>query len=74
MIYIDDCNKFCCVYLLHSKVEALNVFKTYKAKVENQLNKKIKILRLDRGGDYVYSTFFEFCAFHGIIHKTILLI
>jgi transposase InsO family protein len=49
------------VYLLKSK-EALHYFKTYKAKVENQLERKIKRLRSDRGGEY-------FCVEHGIIHE-----
>nr|GEY61691.1 Pol polyprotein [Tanacetum cinerariifolium] len=37
-------SKFCYVYLINTKDEALNMFKTYKAEVENQLDKKIKIL------------------------------
>ncbi|GJR32293.1 pol polyprotein [Tanacetum coccineum] len=40
--FIDDCSKFCYVYLINTKDEALNMFKTYKAEVENQLDKKIK--------------------------------
>ena len=68
--FIDDCNKYCYVYLSNSKNEALNMFKTYKAKVENQLEKKIKILRSIRGGVYESTTFSNFCALHGIIHKT----
>ena len=47
--FIDDCSKFCYVYLLHTKDEALEMFKKYKAEVENQLEKRIKILRSDRG-------------------------
>ncbi|GJZ23366.1 pol polyprotein [Tanacetum coccineum] len=45
-------NKFCYMYLINTKDEALNTFKTNKAEVENQLDKKIKILRSDRGGEY----------------------
>jgi hypothetical protein len=48
---IDDASRYCYVYLLETKDEALNYFKTYKAKVENQLEKKIKHFRSDRGGD-----------------------
>jgi hypothetical protein len=33
-------------------VKALDAFKTYKMKVERQLEKKIKIVRSDRGGEY----------------------
>jgi uncharacterized protein (UPF0305 family) len=44
MIMIDDTSRYCYVYLLKTKDEALNCFKTYKAEVENQLEKKIKRL------------------------------
>ncbi|KAL6344924.1 hypothetical protein AAG906_006685 [Vitis piasezkii] len=37
--------------------------------IENQLNKKIKVLRSDRGGEYE-SPFVDICAQHGIIHET----
>ncbi|KAL6333744.1 hypothetical protein AAG906_028930 [Vitis piasezkii] len=37
--------------------------------VENQLSKKIKAIRSDRGGEYE-SPFEEFCLEHGIIHQT----
>jgi hypothetical protein len=44
MIMIDDASRYCYVYLLKTKDETLNCFKTYKAKVENQLKKKINVL------------------------------
>jgi hypothetical protein len=47
MTLIDDANRFCYVYLLKIKDEALNCFKIYKAEVETQLEKKIKRLRSD---------------------------
>ena len=68
--FIDDCSKYCYVYLLHSKDEALNSFKTYKAEVENQLEKKIKVIRSDRGGEYESAAFSNFCAQYGIVHQT----
>jgi hypothetical protein len=40
--FIDDSTRFCYVYLLKSNDEALHYFKTYKAEVENQLERKIK--------------------------------
>ena len=66
--FIDDCTRFCHVYLLKSKDEALHYFKIYKAEVENQLEKNIKRLRTDRGGEYFSNDFSEFCVEHGIIH------
>jgi hypothetical protein len=32
--------------------KTLNAFKTYKVEVEKQKEKKIKIVRSDRGGEY----------------------
>ena len=57
------------MYLLRNKDEALESFIHYKKEVENQLNKKIKFLRSDRGGEYE-SPFGEFCSQHGIVHQT----
>ena len=66
--FIDDNTRYCYVYLLKSKDEAIDKFILYKAEVENQLNKKIKRVRSDRGGEYV-SPFGELCAKSGIIHE-----
>ena len=43
MTFIDDCTRFCYVYLLKTKDEALHYFKVYKAEVENQLEKKSSV-------------------------------
>ncbi|KAK1686029.1 hypothetical protein QYE76_046877 [Lolium multiflorum] len=69
MTLIDDATRFCYVYLLRTKDEALDYFKIYKAEVENQLERKIKRLRSDRGGEYFPKIFDEFCEEHGIIHE-----
>jgi transposase InsO family protein len=69
MTFIDDYTRFCYVYLLKTKDEALHYFKACKAEVENQLERKIKRLRSDRGGEYFSSEFTEFCMEHGIIHE-----
>jgi transposase InsO family protein len=57
------------VYLLKSKDEALHYFMTYKAEAKNQLERKIKRLRSDCGGEYFLSGFSDFCVEHGIIHE-----
>src|SRR6266542_3487332 len=69
MTLIDDSSRFCYVYLLKTKDEALDYFKMYKAEVENQLDRKIKRVRSDRGGEYFSNEFDLFCAEHGIIHE-----
>ncbi|GJT91176.1 retrovirus-related pol polyprotein from transposon TNT 1-94 [Tanacetum coccineum] len=59
---------YCYVYLLKSKDEAIDKFVLYKNEFKNQLGKKIKVIRSDRGGEYV-SPFAELCAQHGIRHE-----
>ena len=43
------------MYLIKRKDETLEKFVLYKAEVENLFNKKIKLIRSDRGGEYVTS-------------------
>jgi len=65
--FIDDYSRYTKVYLIKCKDEAFDVFLTYKAEVENQLNKKIKRIRSDRGGEYVL--FNDYCVREDIIHE-----
>ena len=51
--FIDDDSRFTRVYLLRNKDETFDMFLSYKAKVENQLDKKIKRIRFDIGGEYL---------------------
>ena len=57
--FIDDFSRF--IYVLRNKDESFDMFKRYKTEVENQRNRKIKILRSDRGGEYFPNEFFMFC-------------
>ena len=59
----------CSVYLLKHKDDTFNMFKIYKAEVDNQFGKKIKILRSDKGGEYFPKDFNAFCEENGIIHE-----
>jgi len=61
MTLIDDCTRFCYIYLLKSKDEALHYFKIHKAEVENQLEKKIKRVRSYCGGEYFSNLFTSLC-------------
>ena len=49
---IDDFSRRCWLYFLKHKSEALEVFKEWKAQVENEANERIKRLRTDRGGEF----------------------
>ena len=45
----DDYSKFCYVYFLHAKDEALSSFKIYKNEVDLQTGCKLKRLRTNKG-------------------------
>ena len=53
------------MYFLKSKDKALEKFILYKTEVLNQLSGKIKLIRSDRGGEYV-TPVGDYCAQHGI--------
>ncbi|PWA62269.1 zinc finger, CCHC-type [Artemisia annua] len=65
--FIDDASRFCYVYLLHTKDEALDKFKVFKTEVELQLGSLIKRFRTDRGGEYMDPFYFQSV---GIIYET----
>ncbi|WVZ13110.1 hypothetical protein V8G54_017640 [Vigna mungo] len=50
--FIDDFSRYGYVYLLHEKSQAVNVLEVYVNEVERQLDRKVKIVRSDRGGEY----------------------
>ncbi|RVW40203.1 Retrovirus-related Pol polyprotein from transposon TNT 1-94 [Vitis vinifera] len=50
--FIDDFSIYGYVELIHEKSDSLNVFKAFKAKVELQLGKPIKVVKSDTSGEY----------------------
>ena len=50
--FIDDFSRYGYLYLIHEKSQSLEVFKSFKVEVENQLNKRIKNVRSNCGGEY----------------------
>ena len=51
-MFINDYSRYGYLYLIHEKSQALDMFKSFKAKVELELGKKIKVIKSDRGGEY----------------------
>ncbi|RVW81914.1 Retrovirus-related Pol polyprotein from transposon TNT 1-94 [Vitis vinifera] len=50
--FIDDLSRYGYVYLMHEKSQAIDIFEMFITEVERQLDKKIKIVRSDQGGEY----------------------
>jgi transposase InsO family protein len=64
--FIDDYCRKAWVYFLKSKDEVFSKFREFKALIENLSERKIKILRLDNGGEYTSKEFANFCKDAGI--------
>ncbi|XP_074383667.1 uncharacterized protein LOC141725137 [Apium graveolens] len=65
----DDYSHWTWVYMLKGKDEALAMFKSFKARVENGTEKRVKTLRTDRGGEFCSKDFEAFCAENGITRQ-----
>lgn len=76
--FIDDYSRYMHLYLIKEKSESLQTFTDFKTLVENQLDRKIKVVRSDRGGEYygrhtdigqAPGPFYNFCKKQGIINQ-----
>ena len=67
--FIDDFSRNTWIYFLRKKSEVFDRFKEFKALVENQTEKKIKVLRTDNGGEFCKKEFEEFCKKCGIARQ-----
>jgi transposase InsO family protein len=53
LIFVDDFSRFTWIYFLRKKSKVFQHIKDFKALVETQSGKKIKVIRTDNGGDYL---------------------
>ena len=71
MSIIDDLSRKVWVFILKSKDETFMKFKEWLMEMENQTNKKLKVIRTDNRLEFLTSEFNIFCAEKGILrHKS----
>lgn len=70
LLFIDDFTRKTHVYFLKNKSETFDKFREYKAEVENETGKSIKVLRSDNGTEYCNGKFKSFLKSAGIKHQT----
>jgi transposase InsO family protein len=64
--FIDEFSRKSWIFFLKTKGHVFKRFQEFKALVDNQIGKKIKVLRLDNGGEYTSNDLNDFCAREGI--------
>ena len=55
--FIDDCTHMTLIFLLKNKGDICDVFKKNYHVIHKQFHKKIQVLRLDNGGEYLNHNF-----------------
>ena len=66
LVVTDDYSRFSWVFFLRSKDETSEILKSYITEVENQADKKVKVIRCDNGTEFKNRVMDEFCKEKGI--------
>ena len=67
--FTDDLSRYGYVYLMRHKSESFEMFKRFHNEVEKQSGKCIKVLRSDRGGEYLSNEFLIYLEENGILSQ-----
>ena len=61
ILFVGEYSRMMIVMYLKEKAKSFQKFKLYLARVEKEIGKKLKCLRLDRGGELISNEFNELC-------------
>lgn len=67
--FVDEFSRMLWIYVIKMKSDALYTFIKFKAYAERESGKKLKILRMDRGGEYTFGDFKNHYQACGIVHE-----
>ena len=72
LLLMDDCSHYMWLQLLTSKDEAVAAIKKFKMRAEAESDKKLRVLRTDRGGEFTSLEFVAYCMDQGVVqHHTV---
>ena len=71
ILFVDDYTRMMWIYFLNEKSEAFSTFLQFKALIERQSRCKMETLRTDRGGEFIYTPFINYCRDNGIQRQLI---
>jgi hypothetical protein len=73
LTFIDDFSKKTIFYTMKIKFNVLDKLKVFKALIENQIKKTIKVIKCDGGGEYNFKKFNTLCKENGIVKEITIL-
>ncbi|KAL5738844.1 hypothetical protein ACOSP7_031605 [Xanthoceras sorbifolium] len=68
--FINDCTRFCWVYLMKHRSDFFSIYSNFRTLVKTQHSAVIKCFRCDLGGEYTSNKFCELLAFDGTVHQS----
>jgi len=68
--FVDQFGRMVYLCLIKAKSDVFLVFKKFKEMVERQCGKKLQILIIDGGGEYMSKEFREYCTKFSIQHES----
>ncbi|GMJ02182.1 hypothetical protein HRI_003887400 [Hibiscus trionum] len=66
VVFVDDFSRMTWVYFVKEKSEVFSIFRKFKSSIEKQSGNAVKVLRTDRGGEFMSREFDSFCEEMGI--------
>ncbi|GJR68712.1 hypothetical protein Tco_0014777 [Tanacetum coccineum] len=66
LVVTDDFSRFTWVFFLNTKDETSNILMNFIKEIENQVDKKVKVIRSDNGTEFKNKVLDEFCRERGI--------
>ena len=67
--FIDENSNWVTVFLMKRKAEVVGCFLEYEKYAERQTGRKIRVLRSDRGGEYLSNNLTSYFKHQGIVHE-----
>ena len=67
LLLVDDCSRYMWLQLLTSKDEAAEAIEKFKARAEAESDKKLPVLRTDRGGEFTSVEFVAYCTDQSVV-------
>jgi transposase InsO family protein len=68
-LIVDDYSRFMWEFVIKTKDEVFECFKSFKASIELETGRKIKALRTDNGGEFTSHSFKKICSQTRIKHQ-----
>jgi transposase InsO family protein len=73
LLLVDDYDRYMWLQLLTSKDQAVEAIKRFKARVEAESGKQLRMLRTDHGGEFTSMEFAAYCIEEGVVRHHIAL-